>query len=260
MRRVLFVIMVVFVVAVLAISLTDSSAFAAETVKSPPPAYAVTPILDNVEAMESAKVPFPSHWYLEPTDIITVEATHLVPKDPEQQADMKQIVGNHTLGPDGYITLGTYGRVYVNGLTVNECRDAIEFHLGKHFDKPQMAVNVLLFNSKVYYVVVQLPTTGNQVNERLLKFPCTGNETVLDAITNVYPADFQPNSSTRIWIARPVPNSNAPVVLPVFGKPETNYQLLPNDKVYVNEERFLSSGGTVARRVSLLERIRFARR
>ena len=57
---------------------------------------------------------------------------------------MQQIEGKHTIGPDGYITFGSWvftpslgsspswdsslhGRVYVEGLTIDECQQAIEF-------------------------------------------------------------------------------------------------------------------------------------
>ena len=173
-----------------------------------------------------------------------------------RMGDMQQIAGNHTIGSDGYITLGSYGRVYVNGLTLDECRDAIEFHLSKHLEHPQVAVDVHTYNSKAYYVIFQSSGLG----ERVLKYPHTGNETVLDALANT--DGLQQNSSKRIWVARPVGNSNKPVILPVdwvditaYGKPDTNYQLLPNDRVFVVEDRFLSLDGTLAKLFAPFERI-----
>ena len=173
-----------------------------------------------------------------------------------RMGDMQQIAGNHTIGPDGYITLGSYGRVYVNGLTIDECRDAIEFYLSKHLEHPQVAVDMFSYNSKGYYVIFQSSATGEQV----LKYPYTGNETVLDAIANT--DGLRPNSSKRIWVARPVGNSNKPVVLPVdwvditaYAKTDTNYQLLPGDRVFVIEDRFTSFDGTLARVFAPFERI-----
>ena len=174
----------------------------------------------------------------------------------QRMADMPQIAGNHTIGPDGFITLGSYGRVYVSGLTVDESRDAIEFYLSKHLDHPQVAVDVFSYNSKAYYVIFQSSAMG----ERVLKFPYTGNESVLDAISNT--EGLQSNSSKRIWVARPVGNSNKPSLLPVdwvditaYGKSDTNYQLLPGDRVFIQEDRFLSLDGTLARVFSPFERI-----
>ena len=173
-----------------------------------------------------------------------------------RMGDMQQINGNHTIGPDGYITLGSYGRVYVNGLTVDECRDAVEFHLSKHLEHPQVAVDIFAYNSKAYYVIFQSSALG----ERVEKYPFTGNEMVLDALANT--SGLQPNSSKRIWVARPVGNSNKPVILPVdwvditaYGRPDTNYQLLPGDRVFVVESRFTSFDGTLARVLAPFERI-----
>jgi len=174
----------------------------------------------------------------------------------QRMGDMPQIAGNHTIGPDGFIRLGTYGPVYVSGLTIDEARDAIEFHLSKHLDHPRVAVDIFAYNSKAYYVIFQSSATG----ERVLKFPYTGNENVLDAISNT--DGLLASSSTRIWVARPVGNSNKPVILPVdwvditaYGKPDTNYQLLPGDRVFVQEDRFLALDGTLARVFAPFERI-----
>jgi polysaccharide export outer membrane protein len=119
-----------------------------------------------------------------------------------------------------------------------------------------VAVDVFAYNSKAYYVIFQSSALG----ERVLKFPFTGNETVLDAIANT--DGLMPNSSRRIWIARPAGNSNKPVILPVdwvditaFGKPDTNYQLLPGDRVFVQEDRFLAADGTLARVFAPFERV-----
>ena len=173
-----------------------------------------------------------------------------------RMSDMQQIAGTHVIGPDGFITLGSYGRVYVSGLTVDEARDAIEFHLSRFLDHPQVAVDVFAFNSKAYYVIFDSSALGMNV----YKFPFTGNETVLDAIANTN--GLQPNSSRRIWVARPTGNSNKPVILPVdwmaitaFGKPHTNYQLLPGDRVFIVEDRFLSIDGTLARVMAPFERV-----
>ena len=169
---------------------------------------------------------------------------------------MQQIAGSHTIGPDGYITLGSYGRVYVNGLTIDECRDTIELHLSKHLDHPQVAVDLFAYNTKTYYVIFNSSALG----ERVFRFPFTGNETVLDAIANT--EGLQPNSSKRIWIARPTANSHKPVLLPVdwvditaYGRPDTNYQLLPGDRVFVQEDRFSAFDGTLARVFAPFERV-----
>ena len=46
--------------------------------------------------------------------------------------NIQKINGNYTIDPDGYITFGYGGRAYVDGLTVEECQKAIEFHFSKY--------------------------------------------------------------------------------------------------------------------------------
>ena len=43
----------------------------------------------------------------------------------------QQIAGEHLVGLDGTINLGTYGSLYVAGMTVAEAKDAVEKHLSK---------------------------------------------------------------------------------------------------------------------------------
>ena len=108
------------------------------------------------------------------------------------------------------------------------------------FEPSAMAEHVAVSrHENVYYVVFQSPTLGEE-KERRYKFPFTGNENVLAAIANI--GDLQPLSSKRIWVVRRVENSNHKVVLPVSweaiarGILETNYQLLPDDRVNVVEK------------------------
>ncbi|MDR2704433.1 MAG: polysaccharide biosynthesis/export family protein, partial [Planctomycetaceae bacterium] len=109
-------------------------------------------------------------------------------------SDVQQIANKHLIGPDGYVTLGSYGRVYVNGLKIDECRKAIESHLSKVFEHSQVTVDVYSCNSKKYYVVLQ-----SVKGEQVIAFPYTGNETVLKAISNMN--GLHPNLSKRIWVA-----------------------------------------------------------
>jgi protein involved in polysaccharide export with SLBB domain len=176
-------------------------------------------------------------YLLEPPDIISIEAIHWVPKDLEtfEEGDDKNVFGHHTIGPDGYITLGSYGRVYVQGLTLEECRGAFEFHFSKHFENPKVSVDILAINSKEYHVIYQ----SKGMEERIVKFPYTGDDTVLDALKNIA---VPPNTIDRIWISRPLGISNKPLILPVdwgttvLGKADSNYQLIPGDRVFVLED------------------------
>ena len=116
-----------------------------------------------------------------------------------ESAGQQQIEGEHLVGPDGTVNLGTYGSVYVAGMTISEAREAVEKHLNEFLDEPEVSVDVFAYNSKFYYVV----TEGAGLGDQIQRVPITGNETVLDAITQIGGLDRV--SSKTIWIARPAP-------------------------------------------------------
>ena len=99
--------------------------------------------------------------------------------------------------PDGTVNLGTYGQVYVSGMTMEEATEAIRVQLAKFLDAPQVSVSVYAYNSKVYYVITEGAGSGDQV----ARLPITGNETVLDAISQIN--GLSRLSSKNVWIARP---------------------------------------------------------
>ena len=70
-----------------------------------------------------------------------------------ESAGQQQIEGEHLIGPDGTVILGSYGSVYVAGMTIPEVRKAIEEHLAQFLDKPRISVDVHAYNSKFYYIV-----------------------------------------------------------------------------------------------------------
>ena len=115
----------------------------------------------------------------------------------------QQVTGQYLVGPDGTINLRQYGVVHVAGLTVTEARLALQKHLAQFLDSPQLSVEVVAYNSKVYYVITQ----GAGMGDNLRRFPITGNETVLDAISQIN--GLSQLSSTKIWIARPAPGNSA---------------------------------------------------
>lgn len=173
-----------------------------------------------------------------------------------QIAGMQQITGEHLVGPDGTITLGTYGSVSVVGMTLEQAKRAIENHLSQYLDSPEVSVNVFSYNSKVYYIITQGAGLGDQV----VRFPVTGNETVLDALSNIN--GLTEVSSKRIWIARPTPNSTEVQILPVdweaitsLGATETNYQILPGDRIYIAEDKLVAWDNHLAKLLAPIERI-----
>ena len=152
---------------------------------------------------------------------------------------LQSIQGQHLVRPDGTISLGTYGCVYVAGLTLAQTRQVIEGYLSQYLLDPEIAVDVLAYNSKFIYVIID----GAGFGQRSIRIPATGNETVLDAISLIggIPA---PGSRRRIWVARPAPANHACLqVLPVDwlaitegGSTRTNYQLFPGDRVYIKSD------------------------
>ena len=112
----------------------------------------------------------------------------------------QQIVGEHLVGPDGRVNLGTYGSVYVTGLTIKEAKAAIEQQLSEFLEDPKVIVDIFSYNSKKYYIITQ----GGGFGDNVVQLPITGNETVLDAIANIN--GISQVSSTKIWIARPARN------------------------------------------------------
>ncbi|MEX2139937.1 MAG: polysaccharide biosynthesis/export family protein [Pirellulales bacterium] len=168
----------------------------------------------------------------------------------------QQISGQHIVGPDGTVTLGTFGSVVVAGLTLDQVREAVERHLSQFLDSPEVSVNVFAYNSKVYYIVTQ----GGGLGDNVVRVPVTGNETVLDAISQVN--GLQSVSSKRIWIARPVPGCEENIVLPVDwcavtgrGAAATNYQILPGDRVFIAEDEVVALDNHLAKWISPVERV-----
>lgn len=204
---------------------------------------------------EFDKVSMPD-YVLEPPDLVIVEVLEALPGRP--------ISGERLVRPDGKISLGFYGDVYVTGLTVPEAKEKIILHLRKYLTdaaldiidvdpetlepridpvtkKPKLVdpkdsgtvfVDVTAYNSKNYYVLGDVLITG--------KMPITGNETVLDALQHA--GGLMPTAAPQnIRLVRPAPpGACCEQVLPVNlaaitsgGDPTTNYQLMPGDRLIV---------------------------
>jgi len=165
-----------------------------------------------------------------------------------QSAGAQQVTGQHLVGPDGRVNLGTYGSAFVAGMTLEEARAAVEQQLSNKLEKPEVFVDVLAYNSKVYYVVTQ----GGGFGDNVVRAPITGNETVLDAVAGV--GGLSQVSSSRLWIARPAPNGvGCEQILPINwgditrgASTATNYQLMPGDRLFIAENKYQKFGGLVA--------------
>jgi polysaccharide export outer membrane protein len=192
-------------------------------------------------------------YVLDPPDVLLVESTQGLRDQP--------IRGQHLIRPDGTISLGIYGSVYVAGMTLEQARAMIAQALAqriKDFDPRNLSVDVLSYNSKVYYVI----TDGGGYGEQVYRVPVTGSETVLDAISQIngLPAVA---SKRKIWVARrTVGDGNPPQVYPVDwcaitqkGYSATNYQVLPGDRIYVKANCLMRIDTALAKFLSPVQRV-----
>jgi polysaccharide export outer membrane protein len=209
-------------------------------------------------------------YVVEPPDILLIQAS------PAITLPTQPLSGQHLVRPDGTINLGIYGSVFVAGLTLDQVRDVVASVLkARHLrrigedKKPtgeeltvdqirlELQVDVLAYNSKVYYVI----TDGGGYGEQVYRISATGNETVLDALSQIngLPAVA---SKKKIWVARATPDHAPPVILPVDwcgivrdGSAETNYQIFPGDRVYVNSDPLIRTDSRLSKILSPIDRV-----
>jgi polysaccharide export outer membrane protein len=174
-----------------------------------------------------------------------------------QAAGTQPIGGQYLVGPDGCVNLRQYGSVHLAGLTLAEAKLAVERHLSQYLDHPVIWIDVAGYNSKVYYIV----TEGAGMGDNLVRMPITGNETLLDAMSQVQ--GLSQLSSKRIWIARPAPAGfHCEQILPVDwnaitrgAATATNYQVLPGDRIFIAEDKAWALTNYLAKVTAPIERI-----
>jgi polysaccharide biosynthesis/export protein len=172
-------------------------------------------------------------------------------------AGTQPVSGQYLIAPDGTINLRQYGVLHVSGRTVTEIRLELQKHLSQYFDSPEASVDVVAYNSKVFYVIQQGAGQGDNIR----RFAITGNETVLDALSQVN--GLSQLSSTHIWIARPAPGGfGCEQILPVdYGAivqgavSATNYQIMPGDRVFVAEDNVTAFNSFLAKVTMPIERL-----
>ena len=99
------------------IALAMCAASGCQTVKTPEEKIANS----NIPS-EFKKVSMPD-YVVEPPDLVLVEVLEALPGRP--------ISGERLVRPDGKISLGFYGEVYVAGLTIQEMKEKVVLHLRK---------------------------------------------------------------------------------------------------------------------------------
>lgn len=229
------------------------------------------------------KVSLPE-YVIEPPDLLAIEIITIAEIDVRENEKgekvepykdvralslpVQPVSGSFSVRPDGTVYLGIWGSVPVAGLTITQAQDAIVAHVSQQEDptkpgtrgfvKLKATLDVLQYNSKRYYVVFD----GGGNGEQVIPFPVTGSESVLDAIANVQglPAVA---SKRNVWVARRSPFRHMPQqILPVdwiaitqHGVEDTNYQVLPGDRIYVKAQRLVTVDTTLARIIAPIERI-----
>jgi polysaccharide export outer membrane protein len=210
---------------------------------------------------ECNKVPMQT-YRVAPPDILLIESL--------LGLKTQEVKGPHLVRPDGTVGVGIYGNIYVAGLTLDEVREAVARVISprlkdiKYDDVlKNVSVDVLAYNSQVYYVISDAAGLGDQV----VRLPITGNETVLDAI-GLNPVRGSGSngllpvaSKKHIWVARPDCHGRQQI-LPVDwlgitqrGESGTNYQILPGDRVYVKADCLRTFSTNVDKVLSPIERI-----
>ena len=187
-------------------------------------------------------------YVVEPPDTLLVEVLEALPARP--------ISGERLVRPDGKISLGFYGEVYVAGLTPTEIKEKVVAHLRKYLsdrtlgltsdegppdiegDVPaeklrqsdRVFVEVSAYNSKNYYVQGRVHSPG--------RFVITGHDTVLDAIN--YAGGLTPAADRAGVVLYRMEKNGTLRRLPididqitVGDDPSTNYQLLPGDRLVI---------------------------
>jgi polysaccharide export outer membrane protein len=192
-------------------------------------------------------------YVVEPPDILLIQSSQKILDQP--------LSGQHLVRPDGYVSLGMYGEVYVAGFSLEQVRVAVTEQIRKRlptFDPRTLDVDVIAYNSKVYYIV----TDGGGYGEQVYRIPVTGNETILDAMAQIngLPAV---SSKKKIWLARATPGDGGhPIILPIDwrgvvmrGSGATNYQVFPGDRIYVGADPYVTVDSWLAKRLAPIERL-----
>jgi polysaccharide export outer membrane protein len=172
---------------------------------------------------------------------------------------MLLIRGQHLVQTDGTVNLGVYGSVYVDNMTIPEAKGAIEHHLSQFLVNPEIALTVTGYNSKVFYLIND---GGGVAGEQITRLPMTGKTTVLDALSQVGGLPLHVDKK-EMWLVRPAPSGSCQaMVMPVDykaivrkGETDTNYQILPGDRLYVKAAPLLTFDAYLARALAPIDRI-----
>jgi protein involved in polysaccharide export with SLBB domain len=198
-------------------------------------------------------------YVIGPTDVLLIQSL--------EGLKTQAVSGPHLVGPDGAVRLGIYGSVQVAGQTLDQARTTIAEAIHNRLDKDVIkldtvlkgiSIDVLAYNSKVYYIIVD---GARQQGDQIVALPVTGNDKVLDAFAKIGGLPVV-SSKYRIWVARQSCGNGPETILPVDwcgiskrGDGTTNWQLMPNDRIFVAPDPWYVADGTLAKVLRPAERL-----
>ena len=199
----------------------------------------------------------PRDYIVEPPDMLVVEVLQALPGRP--------ISGERLVRPDGKISLGYYGELYVAGQNLTQIKAKVVNHLrgtlsdeslglvvhdmksgrdltAKPEDSDRVFVDVAKINSKNIYVQGDVANPG--------RFPWTGNQTVLDMVNLAGGLNWGPENST-VMLNRMNPAGGRLRKIPINIKEvmlgsdaSTNYVLEPGDRLVAMKKPDDEAGAT----------------
>jgi len=211
---------------------------------------------------EMSMITLPPYVIAPPDELlIEVVSAPVEAGKPPNLLSPQPISGRHQVKPDGTILLGVYGAVQVAGLSLDQARESVRAFLAPKVNiKPEallIVVDIIGQNSKQYFVI----TDGGGYGEGVYPFPITGNETVLSALANINGIPYE-GSKRNIWVACRSPHGGEDQILPVdwvgvsqHGITQTNWQVMPGDRIYVKADKLISTDRKLAKLISPLERV-----
>ena len=185
----------------------------------------------------------PGGYVIDPPDVVRVVIDEVPP-------GASLVSGESRVGPDGVISLGDRGSMYVAGLTLDQAKAAIANKLkaqARADNRIRVQVDLVEPNSKVCYVVY--PAKDGETVHRI---SAAGKPTVASAILQI---EGLASIATAGNVSISRPSGAAEQIREVDwraitqeGKLATNYVLEPGDRVFVRGATSPSHAGPRSRR------------
>ncbi len=176
-------------------------------------------------------------YIIESHDVLSIGQVTMI---AIRQFEKKDLLTDRLLvWPDGRVNLGSFGSVYVSGMTVNQAQVAIKKQLlaAKKFNDVKFDLHVDSVNSKKVCVILHI-RQGDYVQDIVCP-PGTTVSKVVDSFVWPQPVDLK---AAKIWVARPAPRGiGLEQIRPVNWddvlqeKPlATNYELHPCNRLFIS--------------------------